>query len=188
MIELFARLKQAPPISLEGQMALASMITRKELPKGYLLLEQGNVCQHFYLLEKGFARGYYNHEGKDVSLWFAFEGDILTSLYSYATGKPSYTSIEILEDSVVNGFTFGQLNDLLEKYPEFNLVGRLLAEQYFIELEERTLSFQFKTATERYYELIRKHPQILRRASLGHIASFLGVSQETLSRIRAKRE
>lgn len=173
---------------MEGQMALAAMVTRRELPKGHLLLEQGKVCQHFYLLEQGSARGYYNHEGKDVSLWFAFEGDVLTSLYSYATGKPSYTNIELLEDSAVIGFTFDQLNALLESYPEFNLIGRLLTEQYFIELEERTLSFQFKTATERYHELITKQPQILQRASLGHIASFLGVSQETLSRIRAKRE
>ena len=73
-----------------------------------------------------------------------------------------------------------------EKYPEFNLIGRLLTEKYYIELEERTISLQFQTATERYLKLLQQQPQLLQKASLGMIASYLGISQETLSRIRKK--
>ncbi|WP_138989717.1 Crp/Fnr family transcriptional regulator [Larkinella sp. C7] len=187
MMWLLNQINQFAPLSLEGQAALAGMLVRKEVPKGYFLLEQGQICRYLYILEKGFARGYYRQDGKDISLWFAFEGDMLASLYSFVTFKPSYTNIEILEDSIISGISYEQLNELYQNYPEFNLIGRLITQKYFIELEERTLSFQFQTASERYHQLIEKHPQLLQKASLGHIASFLGISQETLSRIRAKK-
>ncbi|WP_020600482.1 Crp/Fnr family transcriptional regulator [Spirosoma panaciterrae] len=187
MLWLLNQISQFAPISPEGQLALASVLVRKEVPKGYVLLEHGKICRHLYMLEKGFARGYYTQDGRDISLWFAFEGDILASYYSFVTLKPSYTTIEILEDSTIAGVSYDQLNELYRNYPEFNLIGRLMTEKYFIELEERTLSFQFQSASERYHQLIEKHPQLLQKASLGHIASFLGISQETLSRIRAKK-
>lgn len=187
MLWLLNQISQFAPISPEGQLALASVLVRKEVPKGYVLLEHGKICRHLYMLEKGFARGYYTQDGRDISLWFAFEGDILASYYSFVTLKPSYTTIEILEDSTIAGVSYDQLNELYRSYPEFNLIGRLMTEKYFIELEERTLSFQFQSASERYHQLIERHPQLLQKASLGHIASFLGISQETLSRIRAKK-
>lgn len=163
------------------------MLVQKEVPKGHMLLEQGQICRYLYILDKGFARGFYSQGGKDISLWFAFEGDMLASLYSCVTQKPSYTNIEMLEDSVISGLSYAQLNELYRNYPEFNLIGRLITEQYFIELEERTLSLQFQSASDRYQRLIERYPQLLQRAPLGHIASFLGISQETLSRIRAKK-
>jgi hypothetical protein len=75
---------------------------------------------------------------------------------------------------------------MYKKYPELNYLGRLLTEKYYLDLMERTYCLQFQSAKESYEHLIQTHPQLIKRASLGHIASYLGISQETLSRIRAK--
>jgi CRP-like cAMP-binding protein len=111
---------------------------------------------------------------------------LATSLYSFETQTPNFENIEILEDSTLYAISYESLQYLYHHYPEFNLLGRRLVEKYYVELMERTLSFQFQSARERYLQLLTNRPQILQRASLGHIASYLGISQETLSRIRTK--
>ena len=91
-----------------------------------------------------------------------------------------------MEESTVWSITLDNLLSLYDQYPELERVGREITEQYYIRLEERYVNAQFKTAIERYEELLTSRPHILQRASLGYIASFLGISQETLSRIRSK--
>jgi len=178
-------LKQFATISEQARIELAGFITKRELPKGTLLLEQGKTCKHLNFLESGFARAFYYQNGKEITSWFAFENDIVASMYSFTAQKPSFESIEIVETSVLHSLTYDQLQQLYQKYPEFNLIGRLLTEKYFIELEERILSLQIQSAKERYQKILKNQPELLQRASLGHIASYLGISQETLSRIRA---
>jgi CRP/FNR family transcriptional regulator, anaerobic regulatory protein len=165
---------------------LSDKVVRKNLLKGELLLEQGSICRYLYILENGFARGYYFREGKYITSWFAFANDVVSSMYSFVSQKPSYENIEILEDSILYCISYEQLQDLYQKFPEFNLIGRLLTEKYYIALEERILSLQSQSAQERYKNLLKSKPQLLQHASLGQIASYLGVSPETLSRIRAK--
>ena len=165
---------------------LKKIIEKKEALKGDLLLEQGNVCRRLYFLEKGFARGFYCQDGKDISSWFAFENDIVTSMYSFIRQKPSIENIEVLENSRLYSISYVQLQRFYKEYPEFNLIGRLITEKYYIQLENRTFVLQHLPAKERYKKLLEAQPQLLQKASLGHIASYLGVSQETLSRIRAK--
>ncbi len=179
------RLNRITTISEQARAELDRLVIRKEYPRGTLLLEQGKTCRHLYFLEYGFARSFYYQAGKDITSWFAFEDDIVTSMYSFTAQKPSFENIEILENSVLHSITHDQLQQLYNKFPEFNLAGRLLTEKYYIELEERTFSFQIQSATERYQIILNHQPELLQRASLGHIASYLGISQETLSRIRA---
>ena len=126
-------------------------------------------------------------DGKEITTWFASENDAVTSMYSFITQKPSYETIEVLEDCILYEINYENVQLLLKKYPEFNLIGRLLTEKYYIKLEERTMSLQFQSATERYLKLLQQ-PQLLQKASLGMIASYLGISQETLSRIRKKNQ
>ncbi len=178
-------LQQFATISEQARTVLAKVITKRELSKGTLLLEQGKTCKHLNFLEIGFARAFYYRDGKEITSWFAFENDIVASMYSFTTQKPSLENIEIVETSVVHSISYDQLQQLYQKYSEFNLIGRLLTEKYFIELEERIFSLQNQTAKERYQEILKYKPELLQRASLGHIASYLGISQETLSRIRA---
>ncbi|TAH17541.1 MAG: Crp/Fnr family transcriptional regulator [Cytophagales bacterium] len=156
------------------------------IAKNQLLLEEGRVCKYIYFLEKGFVRGFYYKDGKDVTTWFASENEFVTSMYSFVSQKPSIENIESLEESSLYAIHYDGLQEIYRTYPEFNLIGRILTEKYYIDLEERTLSLQFQTAKDRYTTLLAKEPYILQKASLGHIASYLGMSQETLSRIRAK--
>jgi CRP-like cAMP-binding protein len=91
-----------------------------------------------------------------------------------------------LEETDLIKIPYASLQGLYKNYPETERVGRILTENYYIKLEERLLNIHFKTAKERYQTLLEKKPSLLQRASLGQIASYLGISQETLSRIRAE--
>jgi CRP/FNR family transcriptional regulator, anaerobic regulatory protein len=107
-------------------------------------------------------------------------------MYSFVSQKPSFENIEILEPSVLYAISYDNLQKMYLEFPEFNLIGRLFTEKYYIELEERVMSLQFLTAKERYEKLLIQQPMLLQRVTLGQIASYLGITQETLSRIRGK--
>ena len=186
MEEFSEILNLLPKISELARKDFIKCIFEKKVTKGTLILKQGEVCKYIYFLKKGFARGFYYHEGKEFTLWFGVENDIIASMYSFVSQKNSFESIEILEDSIVYCLEYNQLQKLYKQHIEINLIGRLFTEKYYIRLEERVMSLQFQTAHERYNQIIKTNPQLIQRASLGHIASYLGITQETLSRIRAK--
>jgi CRP-like cAMP-binding protein len=139
-----------------------------------------------YFLQQGALRGSYLLEGKEVTHWFAFENDFVTSFHSFITSAPSVETIQLLEGSVLWSISKEQLTQLMNQYHEVERLVRIAYETYYIRLEERFVNAQFKTASERYQALLQQSPHILERVPLGHIASYLGISQETLSRIRGK--
>jgi CRP-like cAMP-binding protein len=186
MQELIEYFERYTPISLEAKTELAGTVKIIKTCKGQILLHQGNVCRNLYIIKNGFLRGYYFQDGKEFTSWFAFENDVAASMYSFVTQKPGYESIEALEDSTLYSIEYNQLQYFYKKYMEINLIGRLFTEKYYISLEERKNSLQFQSAKDRYEGLLEKQPRLLQRASLGMIASYLGISQETLSRIRNK--
>ena len=106
--------------------------------------------------------------------------------YSFISKKPSAETIQALEDCEVQQLSYAALQNLYIHFPETERIGRIITESYYIKLEERMLNMQFKTAKERYDKLLRSNASLLQRASLGQIASYLGITQETLSRIRAE--
>jgi len=137
-------------------------------------------------MEKGAIRGYFLQDGKEVTYWFAFENDFFTSFHSFITRSAAVENIQFLEGSIVWRISKEQLESLLERFPELEKLLRIIYEQYYIRLEERFVNAQFSTATERYKGLLLQSPHIAARIPLGYIASYLGISQETLSRIRAR--
>jgi CRP-like cAMP-binding protein len=108
-------------------------------------------------------------------------------MYSFVSQKASYENIQAIEPATLYAITFDDLQKLYKNYPTFDKIGRLLTEQYYVALEERIMSLQFQTAIERYQSLMQNENYLLQRVSLGMIASYLGISQETLSRIRSKK-
>ena len=184
--KLITIINQFANISEQAKNELFDIVSMKGFDKGSYIVEQGKACKHLYFIKSGFLRGFYYQDGKEITSWFASENDVVTSMYSFISQKPSFETIEVLEDSNLFVISYENVQFLFKKYPEFNLIGRLLTEKYYIELEERTMSLQFQTATERYLKLLQQQPQLLQKASLGMIASYLGISQETLSRIRKK--
>jgi len=174
---------QIPP---GAQEALEQLFVQKFFKKNDLLIEDGQVCRHLYFLEQGCIRGFYNIDGKDISQWFGFENDFVTSFRSFITKTASREYIQVVEDSVLWSVSKEQLEELLHQYPELEKMVRLIYEQYYIRLEERYSNAHFKAAAERYDDLLKNSPHILQRIPLGYIASYLGISAETLSRIRNK--
>lgn len=156
------------------------------LPKNEFLVTEGKICRHLYFLQQGALRGFYNLNGKEITHWFAFEQDFVTSFHSFITQQPAVESIQLIEGCVLWSISKEKLEFLLDQYREVERLLRMAYEKYYIRLEERFVNAQFKTAAERYQDLLAQSPHILQRASLGAVASYLGISQETLSRIRGK--
>ena len=154
-----------------------------EYPARYKLIRQGARSRMLYFIEKGALRSYYLKDGEEVTTWFSFEHSFATSFYSFISGEPSFENIELLEDSVLLGLSFHDLNPLTEAHPSINQLYRKVLEWNFV-LQEQKIAERYNLASERYQELIRKYPEILQRVPLGYIASYLGITQSTLSRIR----
>ena len=186
MENIFNILNQFAVISEEAKSDLSKIVTLKAFTKGSFVLQQGNICRNLYFVKSGFVRGFHNQKGKEITSWFSCENEPVTSMYSFVSQKASLETIETLEDSILYDISHENLQMLFNKHAAFNLIGRLLVEKYYIELEERTISLQFQSAKERYQNILDNQPLLLQKASLGMIASYLGISQETLSRIRNK--
>ncbi len=156
------------------------------LQKGEIIINIDERCEQLFFVEKGLLRGYYFDEDKEITNWFSQEEEFATCFYSFIANKPSFEIIQALEDCELIQLNYTSLQDLYNKFPETERIGRMITESYYIKLEERILNLQFKTAKERYQKLSSTKPSLLQRASLGQIASYLGITQETLSRIRSE--
>ncbi len=173
-------------LSQTAQEALFKKLRKVEMEKEAHLLDEGQVCHKLYFIENGCVRGYYHLDGKEITHWFGFENDFVTSFRSFIDRSPGMEFIQAVDDLVAWTISRDDLYELYDQLPEIERLGRITCEQYYHRLEERYVSGQFKTATQRYEELLESHKRILQRIPLGQIASYLGISQETLSRIRAK--
>jgi CRP-like cAMP-binding protein len=165
---------------------LNACFTVVDITKDTILIRQGQYCSHFYIIEKGFARIFSNINGKEITTLFARENDIITSTYALFTKQSSNENVEILENSVLLKIDYEVFFKFCNERPGLLKLYRAIMEKYFLSLEERTLSLQFDSALDRYRKLLSEHPFILQRAPLGAVASFLGMSPVTLSRMRAK--
>lgn len=166
--------------------ALYQIVVIKEYPAGSILLKPGAYCKDIFIIQNGFARRYTLNDGKDITLEFAKENEMITSTYSIITRQPSLDYVEVLEDSVVLKLRTEQINELYKTSKSSLVIGRLLRDKYLLQQEKRILSLQVSSTKERYLNLIKNQPYLLQRASLGQIASYLGIAQETLSRLRKK--
>lgn len=184
--EILQILNQYATISEAAKAVLPSILIEKHYKKGNFLLKEGKICRNLHIVKTGFIRAFYNDDGKEMTTGFAFENDFCMSISSFIAQNPSFENFETMEDVATFSIDYDNLQMLYKTFPEFNQIGRLLTERYYIELENRSRSLQFFTAKKRYQQLLEEQPQLLQRVSLGHIASFLGISQETLSRIRGK--
>ncbi len=156
-------------------------------PKGTKLIRAGKRHRYFYLIVAGSVKTYYLKDSKQVCSWFAFKNDIVTTLTSIVTRNPSSETIELLEDSELIQFeTESLINLAASNLSASHLMTELITEHATF-LEERLYLLQFMSSKERYDALIERAPEVLQKVSLTDIASFLGVSRETVSRIRGKK-
>ncbi|RXK58868.1 Crp/Fnr family transcriptional regulator [Lacibacter luteus] len=186
MQQLLIQIRQFSTISNETEELLHNCFEQVVYPKNHQLVTEAAVCRHLYFVEKGALRGYYTLDGKEITHWFGFENDFVTSFHSFITQEPAVENIQLLEGSILWSISKDTLTSLFNNHPEIERIVRIAYEKYYIRLEERYVNAQFKTAAERYEQLLNDSPHILERVPLGQIASYLGISQETLSRIRSR--
>ncbi|RAI90128.1 Crp/Fnr family transcriptional regulator [Algoriphagus yeomjeoni] len=175
-----------PTISDEAKRAFASQLEEFEVEKGYLLEREGQISKYLYFVAVGSARSYYIRDNRDITVSFTLDEEFVTAMHSFITRKPSYENIETMEKSKVFKISYDNLQACFLKFPELERAYRMILEQYYIVLEEQQIFTKFKTARERYLELMQYRPKVIHKASVGQIASFLDMTIETLSRIRAR--
>ncbi len=184
ILEKINRICTLPATELQ---LLVNALERIEAPKNHLIITADKVERHLYFIEEGLARAFCYTDKQQATFWFGIEGDLILSFNSYVNQQPGYENIELLEDSILYRIADHTLQQLYAQHISLANWGRKLAEQELIRTEERLINRQFKSASERYEELISQNPLLLQRVQLGHIASYLGVTQVTLSRIRADK-
>lgn len=173
------------PLQKEACADLCSRFQLLQFPKGHRLFHAGRTEHRMYFIEQGIARAFCDTEEQELTFWFGMEGDIVLSYNSYIHGRPGYEHMELLEDSRLWAASVKEVRALYHSNIDIANWALKLAEQELIKTEQRFISRQTGTAQERYQDLLRIQPQLLQRVALGHIASYLGITQVTLSRIRA---
>jgi CRP-like cAMP-binding protein len=187
MEALFPYFNTFHPLSRAAQKAIADISTPISLSRNKDLQAIGHTCKTIYFIESGIARIYYYKDGLDVTESFEFAHSILARVESLFNGRPSRKGIQIVEDAELIAIDAHKLFQLYDVYPEIERLFRKIFEAAHVNLVNRLESLQFHTAEERYRALIAASPKILQRVPLKHIASYLGITQVSLSRIRARR-
>ncbi|MEL7121296.1 MAG: Crp/Fnr family transcriptional regulator [Bacteroidota bacterium] len=155
--------------------------------KKELILADGSKARYLYFIEKGILHNYYNQDGQHITSWFYAENSFVTAWSSFFRQEPSFEEIECLEDCILYRISYTNYQKLIDEYPAFSKFARLLAEEIVAFLDEFSKGWSFLSAKQKYELLLKHFSEIELRVKLGLIASFLGISQETLSRIRSRK-
>ena len=173
------------PLSDAALDKIASILVRTEVKKNTLYLKEGEVSKYIGYVYKGMLRLFYYKNKKDLTEHFACEGTNFFSIESFFRQQPTHLMIEALENSVVYGLPHDELLELAAEHYEIEVMYRTLIENSLILSQQKADTLRFESANERYRRLLREHPEIIPRAPLSHIASYLLMTPETLSRVRA---
>jgi CRP-like cAMP-binding protein len=159
----------------------------KKLAKGKFLLRQGEVCSHYYYIHKGVLRSFLKFGKKEITIWINPENEITTSIRSMNGSRPSDEYIQALEDCELVVIPFDAMEALYDRFPEMNMVGRKLLQEYYAASEERVYICRIPDARSRYQHFIDTRPELVNRIPLKYVASYLGITLETLSRLRSRK-
>lgn len=167
---------------------LLAHCTVLEVPKKQILTSSFQCDKNFYFIEKGITRSYCVIHGKEVTSWFSTEGDIVFSTNSFYGKTAGYENeaVQVLEDSILYAAPIQDLENLYRHNIEIANWSRILHQQAFIQTERRLISRLYKSAEERYIDLLQTQPDLFQRVNLGYIASYIGISQVTLCHLRNK--
>jgi len=179
-------LEQFGDLPTDLVIAIEQVLQKMEFPKKHILLKKGKVCSHLYFIEKGLARNFFEEEDKELTNDIVLEGELLVSFSSFISRTASLETIELLEDSVLYAIQYDDLQTLYNTFPIMERIGRMIAEHHYNSLAMKSYRLKFSNSSERYQYLFKNKIEIVKRVQIGIIASYLGMSIETLSRIRSK--
>ena len=186
MERLLQFLQSIHPLSAGLQEYLALHLKVKEVKKKDMLLKAGHICRHICFIEQGLLRCFYSQGDIEVSSWFMKEGDVILSIESFFRQQPSYESIQALEDTTVFYIEYNELQHIYRTFPEFNFVGRVVLENYYILWAQQLYALRMKQAHERYDWLLEFHPELVLRVQDQYMASWLGIERRYFSVVKSK--
>lgn len=185
--EVLERFCQKYALSVSDAEALLARMTPVTYSRGGLLVKAGICNSNFYIIASGIWRGsYLSADGTDLSLWFASAGEAIFSIWGYAGKQKSLITIEAMSDSELYVISRNDLELYFRTSVQAANLGRVLFERQFLELETWLISTSAPRAKERYLRLLEDNPELLLYVPLKHIASYLWITPQSLSRIRAE--
>jgi CRP-like cAMP-binding protein len=183
---LLHMLRHLHPLNPGIEAYLKEHITTCSTRKRKLILKEGAVCDYVYFLVKGAVRGFTREGQKDITTWIVIENDLLTSIFSLDDTAPATENIQALENCELLALSFDNLNELYVLFPEFNMIVRKLLQRYYAGAEKRAFIARLTKAENKYRHFLLLHQPLANRIPLKYIASYLGMTLETLSRVRKK--
>lgn len=186
MNEIRKFIENITPINDSDWHFFSSKLQEVRLKKNTVLLKLGEVENHLYFISKGIVRLYIPKEESDLTFGFVFENKFVTAYDSLLTQSPSEYQMETLTDTVLWKISNKDLQEVYEKTSSGNSIGRKIAESMFLIKSKRELALLSKSAEERYFDLFSDRPKLLQQVALKHIASYIGVTPQALSRIRKR--
>lgn len=173
------------PVSDNSINKLASLLKENHLPKHHLLAKAGSVDNFVYFIEKGFTRTYFLVDGKEITNWFSKEGDITFSSDALYHRTEGFDFVELLEDSIIFSMSIDSLNSLYETDIDIANWSRVIHQEVLLKMQTLRIDRLTLSSKERYRKFRNENPNIINRVNLGYIASYLGMTQQHLSAIRA---
>lgn len=175
-----------PEMSAQALEALTFCMKPVVMPAKTRLIEAHRKEQKVYFVEKGLTRSYVLHNGREVTTWFTPEGEATCSSLAMLRNKVGFEYVETVEECQLFSILSSQLEQLYRQYIDIANWMRVLQQENFLRLQDTHIVRLNLKARERYEYFLKTYPGLLQRANLGYIASFLGITQQSLSRIRAQ--
>ena len=175
------------PISKVAEMALLEISNEVHFKKGADVQLIGHTCKTIYFVKEGCVRIYYFKEDIDITESFEFENAFVARAESLFAVKPSLKAIQAIEDSSLIAIDSNKLFQLFDKHHDLERLFRKIIEASYVNTVNRIESLQFHAADERYHDLLKEHKDVLKRVPLKYIASYLGITPVSLSRIRSQK-
>lgn len=175
------------PMSAALEAHLRVILKIRLFKKNDFLLKAGHTCSNVYFIEQGLFRCYHQRKDNDICNWFMKEGDVMFEVRSFYTQTTSHEFIQALEDCIVYYISYSELKNIYRQFIEFNVHRAILTERYYLQSEERNFVLREYKSKDRYLFFRNKHPELLSRLPAKDIASHIGVSQATMTRLRSHR-
>ena len=187
MENLIRTLSSVYPLTEELLHHLPLIVKTRHVPRGKFILRAGHVSRQIHFITEGLLRCYYIKGNTEVSSSFMKEGDMIVSVESFYDQKESYESIQALEDCTLCCIEYNELQYIYRRFPEFNFNGRVLTEKYLKLRAQQLYGLRLRSACERYQWLLDNFPDLILRVPAKYIASYLGITEVTLSNIKSRK-